>query len=135
MSAADGDGKPYHGRNRYTIHFDKDELPPVNGFWSITMYQSDGYMVDNPIKRYAVGDRDELTFNKDGSLDLLIQHDSPGPDRQANWLPAPADDFNLVLRLHWPRTEILTGAWNPPPVRASAGSRRVLPRLRVRRLP
>lgn len=128
MSIADKDGKPYHGRNRYTIHFDKDGLPPVNGFWSIALYDSDGYMVENPIKRYAIGDRDELTFNRDGSLDIFLQHESPGKDREANWLPAPADDFNLVFRLYWPRTEILTGQWNPPPVRASAGGRGVLPR-------
>jgi hypothetical protein len=129
MSATDADGKPYDGRRNYTIHFDKDELPPVNGFWSITIYDSDGYLVENAINRYAVGDRDKLNFNKDGSLDIFIQHESPGKDRESNWLPAPADDFNLVLRLYWPRTEILTGSWNPPPVRASAGSqKRILPR-------
>ena len=128
MSAADRGGKPYDGRNRYTIHFDSDELPPVNGFWSITMYDSEGYMVENPIKRYAIGDRDELKLNEDGSLDIFIQHESPGKDREANWLPAPADDFNLVLRLYWPKMEILTGEWNPPPVQASAHSRRFLPR-------
>jgi hypothetical protein len=128
MSIADKDGKPYHGRNRYTIHFDKDELPPVNGFWSITMYDSEGYMVENSIKRYAIGDRDALTFNKDGSLDIFIQHESPGKDREANWLPAPSDDFNLVLRLYWPKMQILMGEWNPPPLKASGHSRRFLPR-------
>lgn len=128
MSIADGDGKLYHGRNNYTIHFDKDELPPVNGFWSLTLYDSDGYLVDNPINRYALGDRDELTVNDDGSLDLYLQHDSPGKDSEPNWIPAPADDFNLVLRLYWPKRDILTGEWNPPAVRPAGRSRRVLPR-------
>ena len=128
MSHTDKNGKPYHGVNQYTIHFDRDELPPVNGFWSITMYDSDGYMVENPINRYAIGDREPLRMNQDGSLDILIQHESPGEDREANWLPAPEDDFNLVLRLYWPGLEILTGEWSPPAARASAASQRFLPR-------
>jgi hypothetical protein len=128
MSVADKNGRTYHGRNRYTMHFEQDELPPVNGFWSITLYDSDGYMVENKIKRYAIGDRDELSFNEDGSLDIFIQHESPGKDRESNWLHAPADDFNLTLRLYWPRLEILTGEWNPPPVKAVGRLRRLLPR-------
>ncbi len=84
------------------------------------MYNGDGYMVENPIGRYAIGDRDKLKFNSDGSLDIYIQHESPGADREANWLPAPADDFNMVLRLYWPRSEIVTGEWTPPPLLNSA---------------
>jgi hypothetical protein len=110
------------------MHFEQDELPPVNGFWSITLYDNDGYLVENEIKRYAIGDRDELSFNENGSLDIFIQHESPGKDHESNWLPAPADDFNLVLRLYWPRMEILTGEWNPPPVKAAGRLRRLLPR-------
>ena len=128
MSVTDTKGRTYHGRNRYTMHSAQDALPPVNGFWSITLYDGDGYMVENEVKRYAIGDRDQLSFNENGSLDIFIQHESPGKDRESNWLPAPADDFNLVLRLYWPRLEILTGEWNPPPVNATRRLRRFLPR-------
>ena len=120
MSVTDAEGLPYHGRNRYVLHFDKDELPPVNGFWSLAMYDSSGYFVDNPARRYSIGDRDDLVFNDDGSLDIYVQHESPGKAREANWLPAPADKFNVVLRLYWPRTPILTGEWTPPALRGSA---------------
>jgi len=115
MSAADAQGEPYDGKHTYRIHFPADALPPVGGFWSLTMYEN-GYLVDNPIGRYAIGDRDELSFNEDGSLDLLLQHEPPPEDRRANWLPAPSGAFDLVLRLYWPRTEVLTGQWVPPPV-------------------
>lgn len=115
MSFVDSERKPYHGRNRYVLHFDNGQLP-VNAFWSLTMYNEDAYFADNPIQRYAIGDRDKLKFNNDGSLDLYIQHKSPGKDKEPNWLPAPKDTFNLVMRLYWPKTEILTGAWNPPAV-------------------
>ena len=117
MSNVDSDGQPYNGSHRYLIHFEKAELPPVRGFWSLAMYDSDGYFVENPIKRYSIGDRDKLKYNGDGSLDIYIQHDSPGKDKQSNWLPAPADDFNMVLRLYWPQNEIRTGDWNPPSVK------------------
>ena len=77
-------------------HFNKNELPPVRGFWSLTMYDHEMYMVDNPIRRYAIGDRDKLQFNQDGSLDIYIQHESPGRSKESNWLPAPSDDFDMV---------------------------------------
>lgn len=117
MSAVGVDGKPYHGGNRYVLHFDKDQIPPVNAFWSLAMYDSEGYFVENPIDRYSIGDRDKLSFNGDGSLDIYIQHETPGDGNQSNWLPAPGDDFNLVIRLYWPRAEILSGAWNPPAIK------------------
>ncbi len=117
MSHVDGDGKPYHGSYRYSLHFDKDKLPPINAFWSLAMYDTEGYFVENPINRFSIGDRDKLEFNSDGSLDVYIQHDTPGGDKEANWLPAPAGDFNLVMRLYWPQTSILTGEWNPPAVK------------------
>lgn len=117
MSAVDGDGKPYHGSHRYVMHFSKAELPPVHGFWSVSLYGEDMYFVDNPIQRYAIGDRDKLKFNKDGSLEIYIQHESPGKDKESNWLPAPKEKFDLVLRVYWPKPEVLTGGWNPPPVR------------------
>jgi len=116
MSNVDGKGRPYHGSHRYLLHFDKDELPPVRGFWSLSMYDEDMYFVDNPIQRYAIGDRDELQFNKNGSLDIYIQHSSPGSEKESNWLPAPKGDFDLVLRAYWPVLDVLTGSWNPPGV-------------------
>lgn len=117
MSAVDSDGKPYNGKYRYVMHFNKDQLPPVRGFWSLSMYDEDMYFTDNPIKRYAIGDRDKLKFNKDGSLDLYLQHKSPGKDKESNWLPAPAGKFDLILRAYWPMLSVLTGEWNPPPVK------------------
>ena len=112
----DAAGKPLDGSQHYTLHFAKDQIPPVRAFWSLTMYSEDGYFVPNPIHRYAIGDRDKLKFNADGSLDLYIQHDAPGDDRDANWLPAPEGKFNLSLRLYWPRDQVLTGQWTPPAV-------------------
>ena len=116
-TAVDADGNPYQGGNDYVLHFDADQLPPVGGFWSVTLYDSDGYLVDNSIDRYAIGDRDDLQFNTDDSLDIYIQSNSPGELLESNWLPAPATgDFNLMMRLYWPSLDILTGAWNPPAV-------------------
>jgi hypothetical protein len=112
----DAAGKPLDGSYAYTLHFAKDQIPPVRAFWSLTMYSEDGYFVANPIHRYAIGDRDQLKFNSDGSLDLFIQHDAPGGDRDANWLPAPEGKFNLSLRLYWPRNEVLNGQWTPPAI-------------------
>lgn len=117
ISLVDADGQPYDGRNRYVVHFEADELPPVRGFWSLTLYTAEAYFSENPINRYAIGDRDDLQLNSDGSLDLYIQHESPGAGKESNWLPAPADDFNLTMRLYWPEMAVLTGDWNPPPVR------------------
>jgi hypothetical protein len=116
LNVADVDGKPVTAENKYVLRFSKDELPPVNAFWSLTMYDAEGYQVANPINRFAIGDRDALKFNPDGSLDLYVQTDSPGPDRESNWLPAPKGPFNLTMRLYSPRSEALTGKWNPPPV-------------------
>jgi len=117
MSKVDSDGKPYDGSQRYVLHFDKGELPPVRGFWSLSMYDEKMYFADNPIRRYAIGDRDKLQFNKDGSLNIYIQHASPGKNRESNWLPAPKGRFDLILRAYWPMLEVLTGGWNPPAVK------------------
>jgi hypothetical protein len=117
----DGDSKPLNGANRYVLHFDKDETPPVNAFWSVTMYNADSFFVDNPINRYAISSWMPLKRNnKDGSIDLFIQHESPGKGREANWLPAPADAFNLTMRMYWPKDKapsILDGTWKPPAVK------------------
>jgi hypothetical protein len=113
-SSADGAGQPLNGSNRYRVHFDKASLPPVRAFWSITAYDKDGYFIANPINRYAIGDRDPLKFNSDGSLDLYIQNQNPGPDRESNWLPTEDGTFNLTIRLYWPEQAILNGTWRPP---------------------
>jgi hypothetical protein len=114
---ADSDGDPTTGEQNYLIHFDADKLPPVDAFWSITMYDAEGYQVANELDRFAIGDRDQLTYNPDGSLDIVIQHTNPGPDRQANWLPAPTGPLGVTMRLYAPRPEILNGQWAPPPVK------------------
>jgi hypothetical protein len=93
------------------MHFDASGLPPVLSFWSVTAYDKDGYFIANPIGRYAIGDRDPLKFNADGSLDLYIQSQDPGPDRRSNWLPSGDGAFNLMFRLYWPKPAILDGSW------------------------
>jgi hypothetical protein len=109
----------YNGANAYVMHFAKGELPPVDGFWSLTMYDADYFFVDNALNRYTLSQRDALKPNADGSVDLLIQADSPGPDRESNWLPAPKGDFVLMLRMYWPKEaapSILDGTWQVPAV-------------------
>ena len=113
-ATADSDGELLNGANRYEIRFQKGQLPPVDAFWSITMYDSRQFFVPNPIDRYAIGDRDKLKFDSDGSLTLYIQNQPPGEDKEANWLPAPPDSFNLIMRLYWPREEVIEGDWKPP---------------------
>jgi len=116
-SSIDSAGNPYNGANKYVMHFAKGQTPPVNGFWSLTMYSADGYFIANPINRYAIGNRNQLKYNADGSLDLYFQNLSPGKDKESNWLPAPSGIFNLCLRMYWPKEEMLNGSWTPPPVK------------------
>lgn len=95
-------------------------MPPVNGFWSLTPYGADFFFVPNPINRHTVSQRNKFTANADGSVDLYIQNESPGKDREENWLPAPKDKFILMMRLYWPKDappSILDGSWTVPPVR------------------
>jgi hypothetical protein len=109
------DGKPLDSASRYVLHFDKDELPPARAFWSLTMYDERQFFADNPIDRYAIGDRDNLVFNPDGSLDIYIQRDNHGGVKEANWLPSPANgSFSLTLRAYWPKADALDGTWKPP---------------------
>ncbi|SJM90417.1 DUF1254 domain-containing protein [Crenothrix polyspora] len=108
-------GMPLTGANSYMIHFEKGQLPPVKAFWSISLYDKEGFFIHNPIHRYAIGDRDKLNFNSDGSLDIFIQTVSPGKDN--NWLPAPKDNFSLTIRLFWPTEDALKGKWTPPSVK------------------
>jgi hypothetical protein len=112
----DTDGQPLNGANRYLIHFPNGQLPPVNAFWSLSMYNSKQFFAQNPINRYAIGDRDRLKFNDDGSLTINIQRESPGKEKESNWLPAPKDSFNVFMRLYWPKKEILDGLWKMPGV-------------------
>ncbi|MEO5917287.1 MAG: DUF1254 domain-containing protein [Luteolibacter sp.] len=112
----DESGKPLEGASQYVIRFDKATLPPVNAFWSITLYDADGFQVPNSINRFAVSSYMPFTFNSDGSLDLYIQNQSPGKGKEANWLPAPKGGFNLLMRLYAPKSDALTGKWNPPAV-------------------
>ena len=117
LLAADADGEPVTGDHDHVIHFDADKLPPVDAFWSITMYDAEGFQVANELNRFAIGDRDPLHYNEDGSLDIYIQHENPGQQRLNNWLPAPRGPVGVTMRLYAPRPEIITGAWSAPPVR------------------
>lgn len=112
---ADSDGQPLDGANNYLLHFASNELPPVEGFWSLTVYDAEGYIVANPLNRYAIGNNVPMSYNPDGSLDLYIQHDSPGAERESNWLPCPRGRLEVLLRLYAPKSEALDGTWNPPP--------------------
>jgi hypothetical protein len=107
----------YNGKNKYVMHFDKGQLPPAEGFWSVTMYDGNYFFVDNPLNRYSISARQNLKANADGSVDLYFQHDSPGADKESNWLPAPADKFILMMRLYWPSEKnpsIIDGSWKIP---------------------
>jgi hypothetical protein len=120
LLATDSDGnKPDCGKNRYTLTFPKGQLPPVNAFWSVTMYDGKTQLlIDNPINRYLINSPmlPNLKNNPDGSLTLYIQKDSPGTEQESNWLPAPDGPIYVVMRLYWPREEALTGKWQPPAV-------------------
>jgi hypothetical protein len=118
LNISDADGNPVIAENKYVLHFSKDELPPVDAFWSLTMYDAEGFQVANPINRFAIGDRDPLSFNGDGSLDLFIQNEHPGTDKEANWLPAPkSGHLGVTLRLYAPRPQVANGIWNPPAIK------------------
>jgi hypothetical protein len=121
LNLGDDTGKPLDGTNKYTIHFDKGATPPVNAFWSITLYDSEGFQVGNSLNRFAVAGWMPLKINADGSLDIYFQNENPGKDKEANWLPAPKGAFNLTMRLYGPRSEALTGKWNPPPITRTQG--------------
>jgi hypothetical protein len=116
-SLQDADGRDYDGAHKYVIRFPKGELPPVAGFWSITMYDSKYFFVANPINRYSISARQALKTNPDGSTDIYIQHETPGAERESNWLPAPRGKFILMLRMYWPNEKspsIIDGTWTPP---------------------
>ena len=117
----DSDGAALTGANKYTLTFAKGEEPPVKGFWSITMYEIDKgwWFVPNELNKFTVSPRDNLVPNEDGSVTLHFQTDSPGADREANWLPAPEGAFLPMLRMYWPdetAPSILDGSWTPPQI-------------------
>jgi hypothetical protein len=110
-------GQPLDGSHRYRLHFNANELPPVNAFWSVTAYSAHDFFIDNPIHRYALGDRDPLVFNADGSLDLHVQATPPSGDKINNWLPVQLGaPFLLNARLYWPKPSVLNGGWGMPAV-------------------
>ena len=116
-SQKDAEGRKYNGANKYVMRFPKGQLPPAEGFWSLTMYDSGYFFVKNPLNRYSISAREKLKSNPDGSIDLYIQNESPGKDKESNWLPAPAGDFILMLRLYWPSEKnpsIINGSWKIP---------------------
>lgn len=115
-ASTDGEGQPLDGNGKYVIHFAKGQLPPVDAFWSVTAYDKDGHFIPNPLKRQALGVHDRLVGNADGSVDSAIQADSPGKDREANWLPVAKGPFTLMMRLYAPRADALEGSWQPPSI-------------------
>jgi len=111
----DEQGEALHGSKSYQLTFQAGEEPPVNAFWSLTLYGMDANLVGSSINRYSIGDRSQgLKYNDDGSLTIYIQHQSPSKERESNWLPAPDDNFNLTFRSYGPKTELVTGEWVVP---------------------
>jgi len=116
LNLGDDAGRPLDGANNYTITFEKGAEPPTEAFWSVTLYDREGFQVANPLNRFAVSSWMPFKYEADGSLVLYVQNESPGEDKAANWLPAPKGPFNLTMRIYAPRSDVLTGRWNPPPV-------------------
>ncbi|BFV60971.1 DUF1254 domain-containing protein [Kitasatospora sp. CMC57] len=115
--ATDADGDPVNGDHDYILRFEADAMPPAGAFWSVTMYDGEGYQAANEINRFALGDRDDLAHDEqDGSLTIYISQHNPGPDRESNWLPAPSGPLGITMRLYAPKPDVLDGTWNPPAV-------------------
>jgi hypothetical protein len=117
FTAVDENGQPLDGARSYELRFEPGQLPPVNAFWSVAVYDADHFFVENALDRHALGDRDPVRFAPDGSLALYLQHEPPEVDRLANWLPTPEAPFNLIMRLYDPRRSVFDGSWKPPAVR------------------
>ncbi len=114
-ATVDSEGQTLNGGHDYLLHFPFGGLPPNQAFWSLTLVNPQGYLVNNQINRYNVGDRSGLVPNTDGSIDIYIQQAAPA-GHEANWLPSPSGDFTLVLRVYQPGAAILSGAYHVPPV-------------------
>lgn len=115
----DSDKKPTDGTHKYSLRFGPGELPPVNAFWSLTLYELPSSLLSaNPLNRYLINSPmlPELKKDPDGGLTLHIQHATPGAEKEANWLPAPGGPFFMVMRLYWPKPEALDGKWQAPPL-------------------
>jgi hypothetical protein len=111
----DKDGAQLNGGNRYTVTFAAGQLPPVNGFWSLTVYNKEHLFEPNRLNRFSLGTKNKaMKPNSDGSLTLYFQNESPGTDKETNWVPTPKDEFSLYIRTYWPKPEILNGTWVPP---------------------
>jgi hypothetical protein len=121
LNLGDEAGRPLDGASKYSITFDKGATPPVDAFWSITLYDTNGFQVANSLNRFAVSSWMPFQYNADGSLTLYFQNESPGKDKEANWLPAPKGPFNLTMRLYAPKSQALTGRWNPPTITRATG--------------
>ena len=115
----DSDGKPFDGNNQYTVTFAKGQVPPVKGFWSLTMYNEGKFFYPNELQRFSLGTKNnkDLKYAADGSLTLYLGNKSPGKENEANWIPAPAAHFSLIMRLYWPDASVLEGKWRPPEVK------------------
>ncbi len=103
------------------MHFDRGQAPPADAFWSLTMYDARYFFVDNPLNRYTLSSRSKFKYNADGALDLYLQNENPGPEKESNWLPAPKGRFIPMLRLYWPREQppsVINGTWKIPRVKA-----------------
>ena len=117
LTLVDSDKQKLSGANKYELRFAKDQTPPVDAFWSLTLYDKDSYLVANPLNRYALGDRSNCKLGDDGSLTIYLQGESPGKDKEGNWLPTPKDGaFKLALRLYVPKPQVADGTWKPPAV-------------------
>jgi hypothetical protein len=117
LNLGDEDGRPLDGSNKYVLHFDKGQTPPAGAFWSVTLYDQEGFQVANSLNRFAVSSWMPFKYDADGGLTLYFQNESPGIGREVNWLPAPKGAFNLAMRLYAPLSAALTGNWNPPTIR------------------
>jgi DNA sulfur modification protein DndE len=119
-ASIDGNGEKLTGTKNYILHFSKEEVPTVKGFWSLTVYGKDGFLVSNPLNRFALGSNSKLKYNADGSLDVYLQNDSPGKQLETNWLPTPTEDFDVTARMYWPQANILDNAsWSLPAIMLS----------------
>jgi len=117
LNFADADGQPLTGEKNYVLHMAKEQLPPVAAFWSLTMYDAAGYQVANPINRFAISSWMPLKKGADGSIDIYIQHENPGPDKESNWLPAPSSGtLGVTMRLYAPAPGAINGDWVPPAI-------------------
>jgi hypothetical protein len=116
----DAGGRRLDGANRYVLHFDNGKAPPADGFWSLSLYDDRQHFVANPINRYNIESSSRPKTNSDGSVDIYIQNADPGADKASNWLPAPKEGFNLILRIYWPKQEVIDGKWVAPGVKPLA---------------